>query len=53
MIEKEVRGDMLDEKNMFRWDRVVLNLPDMKGYNPTRPWLYKVRNDEKIATNIF
>ena len=47
VIEKEIREDMLNKKKVFKWDRVVLNLPSMKGYYSTRPWVYKARNDER------
>ena len=53
VAEKKVQWDRLDEKNVFRRDRVVLNLSGMKGYNPTRPLVYKTRSDERIATDMF
>ena len=45
VIEKEVREDRLDEKNVFRCDIVALNVSYMKVYNPARPWVHKVRNN--------
>ena len=53
VIKREIRGKRLDEKNIFRLNIIFLNLPNMKDYNPTRPWVYKVRSGEKIVTGVF
>lgn len=53
VIDAEVRGYILYEKKVFRRNRVVLHLPGMKGYNPVRHLIYKVMNEEKIATDAF
>ena len=34
-------GDRKDESNSFQWDKVIENLPGMKDYDPTLPWVYK------------
>jgi hypothetical protein len=39
--EDIIRGDRKDERNPMRWDKVMFNLPGSKGYDPTRPWIYK------------
>lgn len=44
--EELIRGDPLDPTNIFRWDRVRLNLPGSTDYDPTRPWVSKVRDDD-------
>ena len=43
VVEERVRGARLDPENMFRWYKVVLNLPGMKKYDISRPWVYKVK----------
>jgi hypothetical protein len=43
MAEEKFRGDHLDPKNIFRWDKIVLNLPGCDSYNPCDPWVFKIR----------
>jgi hypothetical protein len=51
--EEEVRGDRKQSTNVFRWDRVILNLPGSEDYNPARPWVFKVRDDDgSIAADV-
>ena len=38
-------GSRKDEANVFRWDFVRLNLPGDPIYDPTLPWVSKVRAD--------
>ena len=38
-------GDRRDVSNVFRWAKVRLNLPGSTGYDPTLPWVSKVRKD--------
>eukprot|EP00978_Attheya_sp_CCMP212_P022403 scaffold66847_cov57-Attheya_sp.AAC.2 len=45
-VEEEVRGDRTQPTNVFRWDQVILNLPGSDDYNPARPWVFKVRDDD-------
>ena len=52
IVEKEIRGDRKHRMNVFGWERVVLNLPGSKGYDLTRPWVFKMRADGKIATDF-
>jgi len=52
--EEIILGDPLDPTNIFRWDEVVLNLPGMLDYDPTRPWVAKYRSsDGKIACDML
>jgi hypothetical protein len=44
-------GDRHDACNVFRYERVELNLPGSAQYNPSRPWVYKVRQDGVIAAD--
>jgi hypothetical protein len=41
--EDVIRGCRFQEKNIFRWKRVVRNLPGSAGYDPSLPWIYKER----------
>jgi hypothetical protein len=44
--EEVIHGDRLDSNNIFRWDRVRLNLPGSQAYNPSKPWVSKVRSED-------
>jgi hypothetical protein len=37
-----LRGDPI---NIFHWSHVEMNLPGSEGYNPTKPWVFKQRED--------
>ena len=37
--------------NPFEWDRVILNLPGTLKYDCTRPWIYKIRKDGRLAAD--
>ena len=39
-------------KKMFRWLKVVFNLPNMKSYDFSSPWVYRVREDGNLAMDI-
>jgi len=45
-------GDPADENNPFQWDHIKENLPCAKGYDPSLPWLMKMRKDGKSASDI-
>jgi hypothetical protein len=51
--EDVIRGDSADEKNVFRWNSVHMNLPGSPDYNPSLPWVYKVRKDGTPAADFF
>jgi hypothetical protein len=53
MAEDVIRGDQDDLMNVFRLDQVKLNLPGDPNYNPSLPWVYKVREDGTPATDFF
>ena len=54
MAEEVIRGDRLEPTNVFRWDRVRLNLPGQEGYDPSVPWVSKVRDsDGRITADLF
>ena len=43
VVEERVRGARLDPKNVFRWCKVILNLP----------WIFKVRKDSTLVADLF
>ena len=45
-------GDRRIRTNPFHWDRVVLNLPGSADYNPSLPWVMKVRFDDHLACEV-
>lgn len=55
LVAKEViRGDRHDPSNAFRWDKVRMNLPGSKDYDPSKPWVSKIRvSDGKMAADLF
>eukprot|EP00978_Attheya_sp_CCMP212_P001843 scaffold3811_cov53-Attheya_sp.AAC.2 len=49
-----IQTHLRDPNNIFRWDSVEFNLPGSKDYDPSLPWVYKVRlSDGKIAVDVF
>ena len=52
LAEELIRGDRADPNNVFRWDRVRMNLPGPLGYNPSLPWVSKVRDNPDGTTDI-
>eukprot|EP00980_Cylindrotheca_fusiformis_P024767 scaffold12423_cov140-Cylindrotheca_fusiformis.AAC.1 len=55
LVAKErVLGNRSDADNAYRWDVVRLNLPGSKEYDPTLPWVSKIRIDDgEIACDLF
>ena len=52
--EEIMRGDRIDPDNVFRWDELRLNLPGSSTYDPTKPWVSKIRtSDQRIAADFF
>jgi hypothetical protein len=45
-------GDRHAPDNVFLFKRVCLNLPGNEGYDPSRPWVFKQRDDGLIASGI-
>ncbi|KAL7559218.1 hypothetical protein ACA910_013109 [Epithemia clementina (nom. ined.)] len=45
-------GDCHDLLNVFRWDKVVMNLPGSAHYQPHKPWILKTRRDGTIAADV-
>ena len=55
LVAKEViLGERSDSSNVFRWDDVRMNLPSSPEYDPSLPWVSKIRfDDRKIAADLF
>ena len=52
-MEEVARGNRLDPTNVFRWDQVWLNLPGAMPYDPTKPWVSKIRTEDgRIAADM-
>ena len=52
-LEEVIQGDPKDPKNIFRHDKVVLNLPGSEDYDPSMPWVHKLRlSDGGIAADL-
>jgi hypothetical protein len=42
-----------NQKSAFAWSSVKLNLPGTDGYNPTKPWVMKLRVDGAKASDAL
>jgi hypothetical protein len=51
-VEELILGDRLEEKNVFRWNRLHLNLPGSDDYDPTKSWVRKLRSDGQLAADL-
>ena len=52
-IDLFLRGAADNPANVFRWTKVVLNLPGTPTYTPERPKVYRVRADNTMAADLF
>jgi hypothetical protein len=52
-VEDVICGDPEDKAKVFCWDNVKRNLPGSEEYDPSLPWVYKVRRDGSLASNFF
>ena len=51
-IKRIFLGNTADRANLFHWETVVLNLPGSEGYDPSSPWISKLRHDKNVATDL-
>jgi hypothetical protein len=51
--EEIIRGDPAALDNIFRWDRVRLNLPGQAEYDPSLPWVSKVKEEDNLSGSIL
>ena len=52
IIEEAVRGLRSDVK-LFSLVKSSIHLPGMKSYDPSRPWMYRAREDGSLAADVF
>ena len=52
VAEEVIRGDPTCQKNVFRWDSVRMNCPGAQDYDPSKPWVSKIRKDNIIAADL-
>ena len=46
-------GRHIDEDNYLRWDKIILNLPGSKDFNPMLPWVIKWNNKiDNVASSM-
>jgi hypothetical protein len=50
--EDIIRGLRGDPTNIFRWSHIEMNLPGSLGYDPTKPWVFKSREDGDPAADF-
>jgi hypothetical protein len=54
VADEVIRGNHhADGKNVFEWVRIRLNLPGDRNYDPSLPWVSKVKADGRIAADLF
>ena len=46
-----VRGDFRDESHPYHYSKIELNLPGSENYDPSKPWVCKIRNDGQLAND--
>ena len=52
-VEMMIRSNRRAPSNTFGWKEVVLNLPGTCKYDASMPWVYKVRFNDKVASDLF
>ena len=51
-VKRIIFGDRLDPENIFGWVDVRINLPGDSDYDPSIPWISKVRESGDIAADV-
>jgi hypothetical protein len=46
-------GDPNGEQNFYQWKEVRVNLPGSPDYDPSLEWVAKVREDGRVASDLF
>jgi hypothetical protein len=46
-------GDPNDCLNVFQWKEVRLNLPGVEEYDPSLSWVVNIREDGRVAADMF
>jgi hypothetical protein len=52
LADEVARGNPSDPSNPFQWTAVVLNLPGSPDYSPRLPWVFRVRADGHMASDV-
>ena len=50
-LKRVMLGDPADAENVFRWSRVIVNLPGTRTYQPGIPWIAKYRSSGELAAD--
>jgi hypothetical protein len=51
--EEVIWENRRDTRNIFWWDQVQMNFPGSEQYDPTKPWVSKIWDDDKhIAADV-
>jgi hypothetical protein len=50
---ESIMGDPHDVYNVFKWKEFRLDLPGTPEYDPTMAWVAKVREDGRVAADLF
>jgi hypothetical protein len=54
VVKEVILGNRRDPNNVFRWDEIRMNLPGSATYDPSLPWVSKIRlEDGRIAADLF
>lgn len=53
VAEEVIKGDRTSSENVFHWSDIRLNIPGSDDYDPTKPWVSKIRLDGWIAADMF
>jgi len=53
LSEEIIVGDHLEIGNLFYWDKVILNLPGTKEYDPTMPRVYRWNSKQNRMACFF
>jgi hypothetical protein len=51
--KEQILGDPKYSLNIFQWEEVRLNLPGMAECDPSKVWVAKVREDGRVAADLF
>ena len=51
-VKRIIFGDRLDPTNVFGWVDVRINLPGDPDYDPSVPWISKIRENGDIAADV-
>ena len=53
VVDQTIRGDRRSRGNIFRWKKIILNLPGTNSHDSSMPWVYKVGWDSEIAGDLY